>query len=383
MRRLTVMALAATLCLLLGSATRAQRLDGTLRVTVMDNSQASIESAKVTVENEATGVAATATASSAGTYVFPNLLIGTYTVTVEKDGFKKSIQKGIQVASNQVAEAKVELELGSVSSVVEVEAGADLVKTDSSTLEATFGGKLVGDMPIGTLGGDVKEFAVFTPGTTTQQGGVLGSGGSIGGTRPRFNGFSIDGVDDNKIDTNGPTQPVIQDSVAEFTLLTNQFGAENGHSAGGQFNIVTKSGTNNWHGAGWGYNRNRNYNAFDNLQKDRGLKDRYDYNRAGASAGGPIVHNKLFIYGAYEFQNNGLASSSPTFSSPTAAGLATLASLAHDSAVTDILSQFPVAPAQDPCTPTTTCTVNVNGQDIPVGTIQSLAPNFVNQHDFN
>ena len=112
-----------------------------------------------------------------------------------------------------------------------------------------------------TIGGDVKEFAVFAPGTTTQQGGVLGSGGSIGGTRPRFNGFSIDGVDDNRLDVNGPTQPVIQESVAEFTLLTNQFGAEYGHSSGGQFNIVTKSGTNDWHGAGWWYNRNRDFDA--------------------------------------------------------------------------------------------------------------------------
>jgi len=375
MRRLIVTALAAIVCILLGNAAEAQRLDGTLRVTITDKSQASIEEAKVTAENEATGVAASTNASSSGTYVFPNLLVGTYTISVEKDGFKKAIQKGIAVSSNQVTEAKIELELGAVSATVEVEAGADLVKTESSTLEATFSGRAVLDVPINTTGGDVKEFAVYAPGTTTQQGGVLGSGGSVGGTRPRFNGFSIDGVDDNKIDTNGPTQPVIQESVAEFTLLTNQFTAENGHSAGGQFNIVTKSGTNNWHGAAWGYNRNRNYDAFDNLQKDRGVKDRYDYNRAGASAGGPVIHNKLFVYGAYEFQNNGLASSSPSFSSPTADGIATLMGLAHDSAVTDILNQFPVAPTAD-------ATVQVNGQAIPVGTIQSIAPNFANQHDF-
>jgi hypothetical protein len=163
--------------------------------------------------------------------------------------------------------------------------------------------------------------------------------------------------------------------VAEFTLLTNQFTAENGHSAGGQFNIVTKSGTNNWHGAGWGYNRNRNYDALDNLEKKREKKDRFDYNRAGASAGGPIIHNKLFVYGAYEFQNSGLASSSPSFSSPTADGLTTLMTLAHDSAITDLLKQFPVAP-------TANAAVQVNGQAIPVGTIQSIAPNFANQHDF-
>ena len=375
MRRLIFMALAGVLCILLGSAARAQRLDGTLRVTVADKSQASIEGAKVTAENEATGVAVTTTASSSGTYVFPNLLVGTYAVTVEKDGFKKAVQKGIVVNSNQTTEAKVDLELGSVSVTVEVEAGADLVKTESSTLEATFSGRAVQDVPINTTGGDVKEYSVYAPGTTTQQGGVLGSGGSIGGTRPRFNGFSIDGVDDNKIDTTGPTQPVIQESVAEFTLLTNQFTAENGHSAGGQFNIVTKSGTNNWHGAGWGYDRNRNYDALDNLEKQRGKKDRFDYNRAGASAGGPIIHNKLFVYGAYEFQNSGLASSSPSFSSPTADGLATLMTLAHDSAITDLLKQFPVAA-------TANAAVQVNGQAIPVGTIQSIAPNFANQHDF-
>jgi len=391
MRRLIFMALAGVLCIFFGSAARAQRLDGTLRVTITDKSQASIEDAKVMAENQATGVLATTTTSSSGTYVFPNLLVGTYAVTVEKDGFKKAVQKGIIVNSNQVTEAKVDLELGEVSATVEVEAGADLVKTESSTLEATFSGRAVQDVPINTTGGDVKEYAVYAPGTTTQQGGVLGSGGSIGGTRPRFNGFSIDGVDDNKIDTNGPTQPVIQESVAEFTLLTNQFTAENGHSAGGQFNIVTKSGTNNWHGAAWGYNRNRNYDAADNLQKQRiesgqaTDKDRFDYNRAGASAGGPIIHNKLFIYGAYEFQNSGLASTSPSITSPTADGLSTVMGLAHDSAVTDILSQFPVAAAQDQnCGPqhNQPCTVNVNGSLIPIGTIQSVAPNFANQHDF-
>lgn len=381
MRRLTVFSFVALLCSLLAGAAWAQSLDGTLRVIVTDTSAASIEGATVTVQNQATGVSTSTTASSVGTYVFPNLLVGNYTVTVEKDGFKKLVQRGIAVASNQVAEAKIVLEVGSVSSVIQVEAGADLVKTESSTLEATFGGRAVQDLPIATLGGDVKEYAVLIPGTTTQQGGVLGSGGSIGGTRPRFNGFSIDGVDDNKLDTNGPTQPVIQESVAEFTLLTNQFSAENGHSAGGQFNIVTKSGTNDWHGAAWGFNRNRNYDAADNLQKDRIKsgqatdKDRFDYNRAGASAGGPIIKNKLFIYGAYEFQNNGLASSSPSFKSPTSAGLTTLTSLAHDQAVKDVLAQFPVAPSAS-------SSVVVNGQVIPVGTIQSVAPNFSNEHDF-
>jgi hypothetical protein len=367
----------------------AQRLDGTLRVTVTDKMGAVILDAKVTVTNEGTSVGITATASSAGTYVFPDLLVGSYTVTVEKEGFKKTVSKGVQVESNQVAEVATTLEVGDATAVVEVTAGAELVKTESSELGSTFSGQAVHDLPLNTLGGDVKEFAVFAPGTTTQQGGVLGSGGSIGGTRPRFNGFSIDGVDDNKVDTNGPTQPVIQESVAEFTLLTNQFSAEYGHSAGGQFNIVTKSGTNSWHGAGWEYDRNRDLNAATNQEiaaaaalstPPSDVKNRFDYNRLGASAGGPILKDKFFIYGAYEFQNQGLGSQGATVITPTATGMSQLMALNPDSAVVAILKQFPIAPVNDKGT--VPVSLNGNAQNIPVGSFAGVAPSYTREHDF-
>jgi hypothetical protein len=376
------------LCLLQGSAARGQRLDGTLRVEVGDTSGASIVDAKVTVTNEATNVSISTNTSSSGTYVFPNLLVGTYTISVEKAGFKKAIQKGVGVESNQTAESKVALELGEVSATVEVEAGAELVKTESSELGATFSGQVVNDLPVNTLGGDVKEFAVFAPGTTTQQGGVLGSGGSVGGTRPRFNGFSIDGVDDNRVDTNGPTQPVIQESVAEFTLLTNQFSAEYGHSSGGQFNIVTKSGTNNWHGTGWGFNRNRDFDAGNNQEiaaffgataKPADVKNRFDYNRLGASAGGPILKDKFFIYGAYEFQNQGLGSQGATVLTPTANGMSQLMALNPDSAVVAILKQFPAAATK---TGTTNVTFNGATTAIDIGQFSGVAPSYARQHDF-
>ena len=383
--RLFIGILGVFLFLMQSSVARGQRLDGSLRVEVGDSSGGSIVDAKVTVTNEATGVSVSTTASSSGTYVFPNLLVGTYAITVEKTGFKKSIQKGVTVESNATAEAKVALELGEVSAVVEVEAGADLVKTESSELSATFSGRVVNELPVNTLGGDVKEFAVFAPGTTTQQGGVLGSGGSIGGTRPRFNGFSIDGVDDNRLDVNGPTQPVIQESVAEFTLLTNQFSAEYGHSSGGQFNIVTKSGTNNWHGTGWWYNRNRDLDAATNQEVasfvpgSGDVKNRFDYNRAGGSVGGPILKDKLFIYGAYEFQNEGLASQGATVTMPTGNGMSQLLALNPDSAVLVVLKQFPAATTK---TGTTNVTVNGTTQAIDIGQFAGTAPNFSNQHDF-
>ncbi|PYU30873.1 MAG: hypothetical protein DMG28_17425 [Acidobacteria bacterium] len=359
----------------------AQRLDGTLRVTVSDITGASVTDARVTVTNEATKVSVSTNVSSEGTYVLPNLLVGSYSITVEKDGFKKYVVKNVQVNSNQVTDAKAKIEVGDITSIVEVTTGAELVQTDSSQLSSTLGGRVANEVPINTLGGSVLELAVGLPNTTTQEGGVLGSGGSIGGTRPRFNGFSIDGVDDNRADVNGPITPVIQDSVAEFTLLTNQFSAENGHSAGGQFAITTKSGTNNWHGEAHEYDRNRNYDAPNNQEKDRikaGTqkdKDRFDYNRLGASVGGPIIKNRLFIFGAYEFQNNGLAANSPTATLPTAAGLSALTAMAANSKVKDILAQFPVAPSA-------TDAVTVNGTSIPVGQFQSIAPSFTNQHDF-
>lgn len=383
---------------LLPSFAVAQRLDGTLRVTATDRTGADVLDARVTVTNESTNVSVTATASSAGTYVFPNLLVGTYTVTVEKDGFKKSVNKGVQVESNQVAEVAAVLEVGDATATVEVTAGAELVKTESSELGATFSEQAVHDLPLNTLGGDVKEFAVFAPGTTTQQGGVLGSGGSIGGTRPRFNGFSIDGVDDNRVDTNGPTQPVIQESVAEFTLITNQFSAEYGHSAGGQFNIVTKSGTNNWHGAGWAYNRNRDLDAATNQEiaaaaslktPPADVKNRFDYNRFGASAGGPILKDKFFIYGAYEFQNEGLGAQGATVQTPTAAGMSQLMALNPDSAVVAVLKEFPIAAQQDtncgatkdqPCF--APVSLNGNAQSIPFGTFAGVAPSWAREHDF-
>src|SRR5258708_3672526 len=106
MRRMLQFALLVLSCILAANLAQAQGLDGTLRVTVTDSTGASVESAKVTITNEGTNVSVSSTVSSAGTYVFPSLSIGSYTVSVERDGFKKSVQKGVRVESNQIAEAK-------------------------------------------------------------------------------------------------------------------------------------------------------------------------------------------------------------------------------------------------------------------------------------
>jgi hypothetical protein len=357
----------------------AQRLDGTLRGTVVDSSGAVIPGADITASNQETGVQQTTKTTSSGAYVFPNLLVGTYTVRVAAKGFTQFERKDVQVLPNQVITADANLKVGGETTTIEVTTGGETVQTTTSQLSNDFGARAVSDLPSPGLGGGPLNLALLAPNTTTQGAGVLGEGGSIGGARPRLNSFTIDGVDDNRVDVTGHTSEVIPEAVADFNLVTNMFSAELGHSAGGQFNIITKSGTNKWHGSAWEFNNNRNFNAMDNLEKSSGLFEprRVDRNRAGADIGGPIIKDKLFIYGAYQFSNTGLAAASVQQLAPTADGLATLNSLAANQEVRNILSQFPTAPAAD--SPPQV----VNGVPIAIGTFQPAAPSFLNQHDFN
>jgi hypothetical protein len=365
--------------LLISATASAQRLDGTLRGTVRDPAGAVIAGGNVTATNQVTGVKESTKTTSSGEYVFPNLLVGLYTVEVEAPGFSKSVRKDVEVLPNQVITADASLAVGSTSEIVEVTGGAEVVQTTTAQISHDFGARAVSDLPSPGLGGGPLNLALLAPNTTTQGAGVLGEGGSIGGARPRLNSFNIDGVDDNRVDVTGHTSEVIPEAVADFNLVTNMFSAELGHSAGGQFNIITKSGTNTWHGSAWEFNNNRNFNAMDNLEQSSGLTAprRVDRNRAGLDIGGPLIKDRLFIYGAYQFSGIGLAAAAVQQLAPTSAGLTQLNSMATNDAVRSILSQFPTAAVAD-APPEV-----VNGVSIPIGTFQPAAPSYLNQHDFN
>src|SRR6266849_10085097 len=254
-----LVALFAALVLVLPIPAAAQRTTGTLRGQVLDPMGAGVPNARVTANNQDTGVSISIEATSARTYDFPSILPGKYTVTVEAAGFKKFVKTDVPVLADQDNVADAKLELGIATETMEVVAGAVAVQTTTSALNNDFDANDVSNLPqaAGTLNGSPLNLAVLAPNVVAQPGGVTGIGGSVGGTRPRENNFTIDGVDDNNLGVTGPNSTVIPDAVAEFSLQTNQFSAEYGHSSGGQFVLVTKTGTNLWHGTGEWYTQNR------------------------------------------------------------------------------------------------------------------------------
>ena len=363
----------------------AQTTTGALRGQVVDPSGAVLSVVEVTLTNQETGVVSRISTTSAGTYSFPSLIPGQYRLSVEAKGFKGFVKKDIQVVANRDNVADAKLTLGVATETIEVSGGAVQVDTGSSELNHGFDARDV-ELPNagGTLNNSPLNLAVLAANVVAQPGGTMGVGGSVGGTRPRDNNFTVDGVDDNNLVNTGPNSTVIPDAVAEFNLTTNQFSAEYGHSAGGQFSVVSKTGTNSWHGSGEWYNQNRNYNSLDNLTKNAVAagtlpgKPAFDNNRFGGTVGGPIIKGKLFVFGAYEYTTlHGQGTPTPLVQ-PTASGLTTLQSLAADSAVLGILKNFPVAPKAfaDP-----TRFPIVNGTPIPTGDLVLISPVGQKEHD--
>ncbi len=377
---------AASLCvfLFLTIAAVGQSTTGTLRGQVLDPQGAAVSGAKIKITNQETSVVSNTTTSSAGTWNLPSLIPGKYSVSIEASGFRQVVRKDVPVLADRDNTADAQLEVGTTTETVEVEGSAVAVQTSSSSLGNDFDSRDVLNLPSGggALNGSPLNLAVLAPNVTAQPGGVTGVGGSVGGTRPRENSFNVDGVDDNNLGVTGPNSTVIPDAVAEFTLQTNQFSAETGHSSGGQFNLVTKTGTNSFHGSAYEYFQNRNLNSIDNLTKQAIAADTipgqpaYDNNRFGFNLGGPIVKNKLYFFGNYEYTDLHGAGNATFLNAPTAAGLSALQGMAADQAVQDVLQNYPVAPNADP-----SLSITVNGAAVPVGPLVLISPLRQREHD--
>src|ERR1022692_3592533 len=325
MRLLALIAITLATCI----GIFAQAISGDLGGTIFDASGASIPNATIVAKNDATGIETTTKSTAAGEYHIANLQPGTYTITVTATGFTKAQIKGVGVALNQTATNNVKLDVGTNVETVEVSASAASIDTTTASVQTTFQESAMSELPIASGGSGVLNLSLLNAGVGTSGAVGLGSGPSVGGQRPRNNNFTIEGVDNNSGSVTGPLVGVPNDAVAEFSVQQNQISPEFGHSSGGQFNQVVKSGSNELHGTAYEYLQNRKLNAADNQAALNGdeLHPRYDNNRFGGSVGGPIKKNKMFFYGLYEYNPVGTSSTPGALFAPTSAGWSTLGGL--------------------------------------------------------
>ncbi len=287
----------------------AQRDLGTIVGTVTDPQGAVVPNAKVTIKEEATGLTYDVTTNEAGEFIRPALKPGTYTVTAEATGFRRVAQQNVVLVGGDRVGVPITLAVGSITESVEVSALAPLLQTESTTLGADLGKKVVTELPLG--GQRTFSFlARLSPGVLTAEQGArdaVGGGFSANGVRSNGqNNFLLNGVDNNVnvIDFLNQTAFVVGPSVeaiGEMRVLTNGYNAEYGRGAGGVVNVNLKSGTNEIHGV-----------LFEILQNDVLNANRWEYNKAGqargpfkqnqfgAAIGGPIIKNRLFIFGDYQ-----------------------------------------------------------------------------------
>ena len=312
----------------LGGLLFGQLTSGNIQGTVYDQSGAAVPGATVSARNIATGVEKSTVSTSAGEYRIQNLLAGKYSVVVDASGFTKSVVNDIAVDINQTVTANVTLDIGKAATTVEVNTSAANIDTTTSQIQTTFQANQAADLPSASSGSGVINLSLLSAGVTTSGGAGYGTGPSVGGQRPTNNNFTIEGVDNNVLSVTGPAVTVPNDAVSEFSVLQNQFSPDFGHSSGGQFNQVVKSGTDAFHGALYEYFQNRNLDAADNLNFVEGnpLHPRFDENRFGGDFGGPIKRDKLFFFVDYEYNPIG-GTSSTYYYAPTAPGYATLAGL--------------------------------------------------------
>jgi hypothetical protein len=368
-------------CLLLTAALAGQLFGqaaaGNITGTVVDASGAAVPKAKVDLTNAQTGVVSSTITDTSGVYRVSNLLVGTYNLTVNAPGFTNKTIKDVAIELNKNTTANISLEVGAVATSLEVVDAAAMIDTTTAQVGSTYDKRAAADLPVATNTFGVLNLSLLGAGISSAGGLGTATGPSVGGQRPRNNSFNVEGVDNNRKDVTGPIVYVPNDAVAEFSILQNQFSAEYGHSSGGQFNTVIRSGTNELHGSAYEYLQNRNLNALDQAFKRQGIfdKQRFDQNRFGGSVGGHVIKNKLFYYGVFEYVPLGQASTPGSATIvPTAAGYSLLSGISGLSATNlAVLKQY-VAPAPNNDQGVAT----VKGVKIPLGTLPISAPNYTN-----
>ena len=295
MRRLQFcLAVFAVMALTLSAFAQVQ--NGQITGTVTDPTGAAIANAKVTVTNPATNLNVSTTTNSSGNYTVREIPVGTYKITVEAGGFKTVTNTGVPVNAGTISHVDAKMTMGQAREIVEVTGAAAAVNTEDSKLASTVSSTQINNLPLN--GRNVFDLMQLNAGAVNVAGVDFENGHQtvVNGLREDFNGFLINGVS-NKGLSGGSINVPIQDTVEEFQQLQLNMSAQYGNSAGGSVNLVTKSGTNAWHGSAWEYLRNDALDANLFFLNQKGVKKpALRFNQFGVTLGGPIVKDKLFFF---------------------------------------------------------------------------------------
>ncbi|HTS34213.1 MAG TPA: TonB-dependent receptor [Candidatus Solibacter sp.] len=302
-RVLSFVVVALAFCL----AAAAQQITGSIQGTVVDASGAAVQGATISATQTETGLTRKATTDRLGAYVILELPVGHYWLRTEAKGFATYIQQGITIDVNASATVPVRLTVGAETQKLEVQADAQLIQPTVTSLGKTVGEREVLDLPLN--GRNFTQLGLLQPGVVPMTPGLAEAGGSlrdgqayaVNGQRPESNNFLIDGANNfNGVDGGFVLKPPV-DAITEFRILTHNANAEFGNALGSTTNIITRTGTNGFHGGLWEFVRN---DAFDARNYFATTTEPLKQNQFGGTFGGPVVKDKTFFFMYYEgFRN--------------------------------------------------------------------------------
>src|SRR5581483_1235278 len=284
---------------LLVSACWGQVATSQLLGTVQDSTGAAVAAVKVTATAVNTNVAVSTMSDEAGNYVFPQLPVGQYSLDVSHPGFKHFERTGIVLTVNQKARVDIRLEVGQVNESITIDANAELINTVDGETGHTIVRKTIVDLPL--KGRQFLELAFLTPGAvnapTDYRASLQGIAPAVNGNRPESNSYTLNGATNSEaFDGLFAIQPSV-DSVEEFKIQTGSYNAEYGRAGGAIVNIVTKAGTNAFHGSLYEFLRNNHLNARNFFNP---IKSPVKQNQYGGTIGGPVWKNRTFFFFNYE-----------------------------------------------------------------------------------
>lgn len=303
MKSINRMLLAILIAIFFSIAPVFADLTGDIQGTVLDASGGTVAGAKVTIKNLSTGTSRTVVTNDAGEYSAPQMAIGTYQVTIERDGFKSFVQNAV-VRSGEKTRLDAQMELGKITESVTVEAGA-LPTLDVATAQVSNSLNAQEVLALPNLARDPVIYATLSPGTVpvSVNNPFLGAGSfNSNGSRGRANNITLDGVTASDISTTGESGAAfVQDSVAEVKVITNNFDAEFGRNSGSQLQVITKSGSNAYHGSAYEYYQGDGLgDARGYFTPPGGAVPKLVQNQVGGEIGGPIYKDHTFAYGQGE-----------------------------------------------------------------------------------